>query len=77
MQTNQTFNGPYVFDPTYGKAFGRFEVTTTSGQLVSVLYVVSTGSAGVTGAPAGLIGLNVGQYNGKPDPNPRVSQYSR
>ncbi|MGA8877192.1 MAG: Ig domain-containing protein [Candidatus Korobacteraceae bacterium] len=77
LQTNQTFNGPYVFDPTYGKAFGRFEVTTTSGQLVSVLYVVSTGSAGVTGAPAGLIGLNVGQYNGKPDPNPRVSQYSR
>ena len=59
-QVNQKFNGPYVFDPTYGKPFGRFEVTTTKGQLVSVLYVVSTGSAGVTGSQAGLVGLERG-----------------
>lgn len=76
-QSNQTFNGAYAFDPTYGKNFGRFEVTTTSGQPVSVLYVASTGSAGATGGKAGLLGLNVGQYNGKPDPNPRISQYAR
>ena len=74
---NQTFNGPYVFDPTYGANFGRFTVTTTSGQLVNVIYLAGTGTAGATGGQAGLVGLNLGLYNGDPDPNPRVTEYGR
>lgn len=77
LLSNQTFNGGYVFDPTYGANFGRFTVSTTAGQPVLVLYVAGSGSAGTTGGRAGLLGLNVGQYNGNPDPNPRVSQYGR
>jgi hypothetical protein len=77
LQTNQTFNGPYMFDPTYGPAFGRFTVTDSAGQTVLVLYIVGTGSAGATGGKAGLIGINLGQYNGTPDPNPRLSTYGR
>lgn len=85
LQVSQKFSGGYVFDPTYGKPFGRFTVTTTSGQVVNVMYIASTGSAGVTGGGAGLIGLNVGDYNGDscaaaPNSsacNPRVSQFGR
>ncbi len=76
-QSNLTFTGPYAFDPTYGTDFGRFTISTTSGKLVEVLYIAGTGTAGATGGKGGLIGLNLGQYNGNPDPAPRISQYGR
>jgi len=76
-QGAQRFAGTYAFDSTYGRAFGRFTVTTNSGQPVLVLYVAGTGSAGATGNKAGLLGINVGQYDGTADPNPRLSVYSR
>jgi hypothetical protein len=77
LQSNQAFSGPYAIDPTYGAKFGRFEVTTSSGQPVTVLYIAGSGSAGATGGKAGLVGLNVGQYNGSADPNPRLTQLGR
>jgi len=83
--SNQKFNGKYVFDKTYGPNFGRFELTTNSGQVVSVVYIAVGGAAGATGNQAGVIGMNVGDYNGDScaaAPNssacsPRISQYGR
>jgi len=77
LQINQMFAGTYAIDATYGRAFGRFTVSTNSGQPVLVLYVASTGSAGATGGKAGLLEINLGQYDGTADPNPRVSSYGR
>ena len=85
LQTSQRFSGPYAFDTTDGTAFGRFVVSTSTGQPVTVLYIAATGSAGATGGKAGLLGLNVGDYNGDscaaaPNSsacNPRVTQLGR
>ena len=71
------FSGPYTIDTTYGAAFGRFTVSTTGGQPVLVLYIAGTGSAGATGGKAGLLILNVGQYDGSADPNPRLTSLGR
>lgn len=59
----------------YGTNFGRFEITTsafagtscdpvTSAGCVVIVYSVGQSGGGVTGAKAGLIGLNVGNYDG-------------
>jgi hypothetical protein len=85
LQTNQRFSGPYAFDTTDGTAFGRFVISTSTGQPVTVLYIAGTGSAGATGGKAGLLGLNVGDYNGDSCAaapggsacNPRVTQLGR
>lgn len=85
LLTNQRFSGPYSFDATYGPAFGRFVVSTSTGQPVTVLYIAGTGSAGATGGKTGLLGLNVGNYDGNScaaEPNssacnPRVTQLGR
>jgi hypothetical protein len=77
-QMPPTFTGTYTIDATYGAAFGRFEIMTNAGQLVSVLYIAGSGSAGATGNKTGLLGVNLGSYtNGTPDPNPRITLYGR
>ena len=76
-QMQQTFMGPYMFDSTYGTAFGRFTVATTGGLPVDILYVAGSGAPGATGSKAGLIGLNVGKYDGSADPNPRLTSLGR
>jgi len=72
-----TFSGPYAFDPTYGTNFGRFTISTDSGKTVFVVYITGTGAAGATGGKAGLLGLNLGQYDGTADPNPRLTTFGR
>jgi hypothetical protein len=41
------------------------------------LYIVGTTTPGATGGKIGLIGLNAGQYDGTPDPSPRLTSYGR
>jgi len=73
---------PYVLDPTYGAAFGKFEVTnsTQPPQAFEILYLAG-GTVGATGNKAGVVGVNVGVLNSDgtvtPDPNPRLSNYGR
>ena len=86
QQTNQNFTGAYDMRSTYGSQHARrrgrrleeFEVTTTSGQLVSVLYIAGSGSAGATGNKTGFISVNFGSYSdGSADMNPRLSIFGR
>jgi hypothetical protein len=90
IQTSQTFSGPYAIDPTYGAAFGRFAVCSTNTAAyctsftydpnnppIEILYIAGSSSAGATGGKTGLVGLNLGQYNGTVDPNPRITIYGR
>ena len=62
-----------------GTALGRFE-TTGPGKAstqISIIYVVG-GNTGTTGTKGGLVGLNVAnQQDGTPDPDPRITEYSR
>ena len=86
---DQMFSGPYAFDPTYGAAFGRFAVCGSDHTYcdtfmydpnhppVAILYIAGSGSPGATGSKAGLIGLNVGKYDGSADPNPRLTSLGR
>jgi len=86
--------GSYVIDPTFGPPYGRFalcsanttEYCTTfsydpNNPPASILYVLGSGSAGVTGGgKSGLGAVNFGVVsNGTAtvDPNPRVSEYQR
>ncbi len=72
---------PYVLDPTYGAAFGKFDITDNTNQTITILYIAGGGTVGATGGKAGLVGFNVGllQSDGtvQPDPNPRLSTYHR
>jgi large repetitive protein len=64
----------------FGTYYGRFTVTGPGDATnpISILYVLGSASSGITGGKGGILGLNVGQQSdGTPDPNPRVSQYSR
>ncbi len=83
---NQTFTGDYDCNgpgqtacSTIAAQYGRFEVTTTPTQgapVISIMYVLGAGGAGVTGGTkSGLVSLNAGQYNGTVDPNPRITAY--
>lgn len=73
---------PYILDPTYGTAFGKFELTnsTQPPQNLQILYLVG-GTVGATGGKGGVVGLNVGVLNSdgtvSPDPNPRLTFDSR
>ena len=63
-----------------GTAFGRFEVTGpgSASTKVSILYIIGSGSTGITGGKGGIIGINVGkQSDGTADPNPRLTFYGR
>ncbi len=63
-----------------GVAWGRFEVTTTDtppSPQISIVYVLGAGTSGITGGKTGLVGLSVGTTTGTPDPNPRITNYSR
>jgi hypothetical protein len=68
-----------ISSTTIGAAFGKFIlIDPTSNQIVSVLYVAGSGSAGATGGKSGLVGLNVGATPDAPDPtNPRLTVYGR
>ncbi|HSY13935.1 MAG TPA: putative Ig domain-containing protein [Verrucomicrobiae bacterium] len=64
-----------------GAAYGRFETTLTvngTQNQVSIVYVIGSGTSGITGSKGGLVSLNVGQQSdGSEDPNPRITMYSR
>jgi hypothetical protein len=64
----------------YGNYYGRFNVTGpgSNSNGISILYVLGSASTGITGGKGGIVGLNVGQQSdGTPDPNPRITQYTR
>ncbi|MGA2372316.1 MAG: putative Ig domain-containing protein [Candidatus Korobacteraceae bacterium] len=94
VTTPASFSGNYVIDPTFGPPYGRFAVCAAktteyctsfsydpNNPPVYILYVLGSGSAGVTGGgKSGLASLNFGQVsNGTAtvDPNPRLSEYQR
>jgi hypothetical protein len=64
---------------TFDTSLGRFVVTGPAKGTsdVEIVYVIGSG-AGTTGNKGGLVGLNVGkQSDGTPDPNPRITVYSK
>lgn len=83
--TQGSFSGGYNCGATLpdcdslGKAFGRFIVTGpgSATSQVEIIYVIGAGT-GTTGSKGGLVGLNIGkQSDGTPDPDPRVTIYSK
>jgi hypothetical protein len=65
---------------TIATAYGRYEITGPQAGTtqVSILYLLGSGSPGSTGSKGGIVGINVGhQSDGSPDPNPRLTNYSR
>ncbi len=60
-------------------ALGRFVITGPGKNAsdVEIVYVIGAGT-GTTGTKGGVVGLNVGQQSdGTPDPNPRITVYSK
>ncbi len=63
----------------FDTALGRFVITGPGKGTsdVEIVYVIGAG-VGTTGIKGGLVGLNVGQQSdGTPDPNPRLTVYSK
>lgn len=64
---------------TFDLAMGRFVITGPGKGTsdVEIVYVIGAGT-GTTGTKGSVIGLNVGQQSdGTPDPNPRITVYSK
>jgi hypothetical protein len=64
---------------SFDTALGRFVITGPGKGTsdVEIVYVIGTG-VGTTGIKGGLVGMNVGQQSdGTPDPNPRLTVYSK
>lgn len=62
-----------------GAYYGRFRVLGPGSGTNPILYVyvLGSGSSGLTGGKGGLVGINVGlQYDGSNDPQPRLTEYS-
>ena len=65
---------------TSATAFGRYEITgpQTGTTQISILYLLGSGSPGITGSKGGMVGINVGhESDGSPDANPRLTNYTR
>ncbi len=63
----------------FDTALGRFVVTGPgkAASDVQIVYVIGAGT-GTTGTKGSVVGLNVGQQSdGTPDPNPRITVYSK
>lgn len=80
-----SFTGAYNCGATYPNcdpfdlALGRFVITGPGNAAtdVEIVYVIGAGT-GTTGSKGSVVGLNVGiQSNGAPDPNPRITVYSK
>jgi hypothetical protein len=85
-QGQSSFSGQYgcggtpPLCSTLATAFGRYEITgpQTGTSLISILYLLGSGSPGITGSKGGMVSINVGQQSdGTPDHNPRLSNYTR
>ena len=66
--------------------FGRFRVTTSTGQLVRILYITGQATNGTVTSANSLVDLNVGNYNGSKCTsysgtvsacNPRLTSYGK